>query len=313
MLTITVEDYRPSPVLDEELASLGSAAIHGWPDQAPVNASLVRAMLRPAGMTATTLALHRDADGRLLGGAAVRWPATLDAAGRLWGPIVRPDAERKGLGRSLMRFVTDLLASHPGVLVRTTDIPQSREHGWSLFVAAGWDSAGESELYQRPIDPFEVRDERATVAVRSAVAGEYLAPALAELFAAAHPDLGPTTARDTYARWSADSRYTPDGLLLVDADGRLIGAAIVHPSPSTQPDEPAEALIGDVLVSPDLPADAAVVVRRSLVEGALKAGAAAGMTVARSVVDSPDIAEALIAAGFTVVDRVRRYSYRGSR
>ena len=99
MLTITVEDYRPSPALDEELASLGSTAIHGWPDQAPVDASLARAMLRPAGMTATTLALHRDADGRLLGGAAVRWPATLDAAGRLWGPIVHPDAARQGLGR----------------------------------------------------------------------------------------------------------------------------------------------------------------------------------------------------------------------
>src|SRR5262245_2397399 len=242
MLPITVEDYLPSPALDEELATRGSAAIHGWPDQAPVDASLARAMLRPAGMTATTLALHRDADGRLLGGAAVRWPATLDAAGRLWGPIVHPDAERHGLGRSLIRYITDLLAANPGVLVSTTDIPDTRKHGWSLFVEAGWDSVGGFELYQRPIDPFEVRDERATVAVRSAVAGEYLAPALAELFAAAHPNLGPTTARDTFARWSADSRYTPDGLLLAEADGQLIGAAIVHPSRSTESDEVAEAL-----------------------------------------------------------------------
>jgi ribosomal protein S18 acetylase RimI-like enzyme len=270
-------------------------------------------MLRPAGMTATTLALHRDADGRLLGGAAVRWPATLDAAGRLWGPIVHPDAERHGLGRSLLRFVTDLLANHPGILVSTTDIPDSRTHGWALFVEAGWDSAGGSELYQRPIDPFEARDDRAPVPVRPAAAGEYLEPALAELFGAAYPDRGPTTARDTFARWKGDSRYRPDCLLLAEGDGHLIGAAIVYPSSSAQPDEPAEALIGDLLVSPDLPPDTAAVVRRSLVEGALKAGADAGMTVARSVVDSPDIAAALVAAGFTVVDRVRRYTYRGSR
>lgn len=56
MLTITLEDYLPSAALDEELAALGYSAIQGWPDQAPVDASLARAMLRPSGMTATTLA-----------------------------------------------------------------------------------------------------------------------------------------------------------------------------------------------------------------------------------------------------------------
>ncbi len=59
--------------------------------------------------------------------------------------------------------------------------------------------------------------------------------------------------------------------------------------------------------------ETAAVVRRGLVQAALRAGRAGGMTVARSVVDSPEIAAALASAGFTVVDRVRRYTYSGSR
>src|SRR5262249_2372288 len=123
-MTITVDDYRPSPALDEELAALGYTGIQGWPDQAPVDASLARAMLRPAGMTATTLLLHRDDDGRLLAGAAVRWPATLDSTGRLWGPVVQPEARGHGLGRSLMLAIDELLARRPGVLISTTEIPE---------------------------------------------------------------------------------------------------------------------------------------------------------------------------------------------
>jgi GNAT superfamily N-acetyltransferase len=310
MLTITVEDYRPSPALDEELAALGYTGIRGWPDQAPVDASLARAMLRPSGMTATTLLLHRDSAGRLLAGAAVRWPATLDSAGRLWGPVVHPDARRHGLGRSLMSAIGDVLARRPGVLISTTDIPESRTEGWTLFVDAGWERAGVSTLYQRRIDPFSpiVPEE---VAVRPLAAGEYVAPALADLFAASRPELGPTTARDTFARWSADSRYTADGLLLAEHDGRLIGAAIVYPSRSDQPDELAEALVLEVLVAQDIPADLPESVRRSLIRGALRAAATMGMSVARSVVDSDALAAALTDAGFTAADRILRYAHRG--
>jgi GNAT superfamily N-acetyltransferase len=309
MPTISVEDYRSTPALDAELAELGYAAIHGWPDQSPVDASLARTMLRPAGMTATTLALHRDESGRLLAGAAVRWPATLDAAGRLWGPVVHPDARRHGLGRGLMQTVAEVLAAHPGMLVSTTDIPESRTEGWSLFVSAGWDSAGVSELYQRELelDP----PVPGTVPVRPAKLGEYLGQKLADLCTACQPELSPTTARDTYELWKQDSRYTPDGLLLAERDDRLIGAAIVYPSPSEPAGEPAEALLAELLVLPDL-ADAAAV-RRALVEGALRAGAAAGATVARSTVDSPEFAQALTDSGFRLVDRVRRFTCRGTR
>jgi GNAT superfamily N-acetyltransferase len=311
MLTITVDDYRPSPALDEELAALGYTGIQGWPDQAPVDASLARAMLRPSGMTATTLLLHRDSDGRLLAGAAVRWPATLDSAGRLWGPVVHPDARRRGLGRSLMSAISDVLARRPGVLISTTDIPESRKEGWTLFVDAGWERAAASTLYHRPIDPISPISPPDELAVRPLAAGEYVAPALAELFAASRPELGPTTARDTFARWSADSRYTADGLLLAEHDGRLIGAAIVYPSSSDQADELAEALLLEVLVAQDIPVDLAEVVRRSLIRGALRAAATMGMTVARSVVGSDALAAALTDAGFTVVDRILRYTHRG--
>src|SRR5262245_1002393 len=317
MLPITVEDYLPSPALDEELATRGSAAIHGWPDQAPVDASLARAMLRPAGMTATTLALSRGPDERLLGGAAVRWPATLDAAGRLWGPIVHPAARRQGLGRRLMETVTEILAAHPGVLVSTTPIPESRKEGWALFEAAGWTRAGVSELYERPLGLLETtagpRAETGGVAVRSVTPGEYIAPALADLVAACRPELGPTIARDTFDRWTRDSRYVPEGLLLADGPERLTGAAIVYPSHSDHADEAAEALIVDVLVAPDLDPGTAGAVRRGLVEAAVRAGTEAGAVVARAIVDRPDLADALAAAGFDVADRVRRYTRHGAR
>jgi GNAT superfamily N-acetyltransferase len=309
-MLITVDDYRPSPALDEELAALGYTGIQGWPDQAPVDASLARAMLRPAGMTATTLLLHRDDEGRLLAGAAVRWPATLDSVGRLWGPVVQPDARGHGLGRSLMLAIGELLARRPGVLISTTEIPESRKVGWALFVDAGWDSAAVSTLYQRPVEPLRPLDAPDEVSVRPVAPGEYVAPALADLFAASRPELGPTTARDTFARWSADSRYRAEGLLLAEHDGPLIGAAIVYPSSSDRPDEPAEALLLDLLVAPDLPGDQAEAVRRGLIQGALGAAAAMGTTVARSVVDSEALAADLLDAGFTVVDRLFRYTHR---
>ncbi len=309
---ITVTDYRPTTTLDEELAELGYAAIQGWPDQAPVDASLVRAMLRPPGMTATTLALCRDEHGRLLGGAAVRWPATLDAAGQLWGPMVHPDVRHHGLGRRLMETVTEILATHPGVLVSTTDIAESRKEGWSLFEAAGWTMTGVNELYERPILSTDTTTEPSGVSVRPLTPGEYIAPALADLFAACRPELGPTTARDAFDRWTHDSRYVPDGLLLVEAPGRLIGAAIVYPSHSDSVGL-AEALILDLLVAPDLDPGTAGAVRRGLVDTAIHVGAQAGATVARAIVDRPDLADSLAAAGFAVADRVRRYCCRGVR
>ncbi len=316
-MTVTIEDYRPSPRLDAELADLGYAAVHGWPDQSPVDARLVRSLLRPGGMTATTLALHRGAEGTLRAAAALRWPATLDAFGRLWGPIVHPDARGNGLGRALMAAITDVMANHPGVTLSTTFIPESRTAGWSMFVRAGWQDTCASSLLERSLpasmsEPVSVA-QPAPVVVRAVQPGEYVAPTLSDLFASCRPELGPTMARDTFARWSGDARYTPDGLLLAECDGALIGAAIVFPSAPGRPDEPAEALIDDVMTLRSLDPETAVQVRAALVEAALRAGAAKGAAVARAVADDPELIATLTGAGFEVLDQVRRFTYQAAR
>src|SRR5690606_7904622 len=110
------------------------------------------------------------------------------------------------------------------------------------------------------------------VPVRTARQGEYLHQALAELFAEANPSLDYATARDTFTRWSADTRYTPDGLLLADGPDGLQGAALVYPLNNPALGEPAEAFIADVLTCPKLGDEQRAAVRAALVAAALRAG-----------------------------------------
>jgi ribosomal protein S18 acetylase RimI-like enzyme len=313
MLTISVEDYRPSTALDDELAELAFAAIQAWPDHTPVDGARVRSMLRSAGMTATTLALHRDGDGRLVAAVAVRWPATLDAAGRLWGPLVHPDAVGRGLGRTLMGSVAEMMAARPGVLVSSTDVPESRRDGWGLYEQAGWEQSGRLDLLERPLGDDLPEPAGGQPGVRALRSGDYVAPALADLFAANNPGAAWSDARDTFSRWSQDARYRPECLLLAGDDARLAGAALVFPSPSTRPDEPAQALLAEILIAPELDAAAAEATRQALVAAALRAAAAAGASLARAVVDDPALVAALHGAGFTVVDQIRRYSHKVER
>jgi len=303
---IDVVDYLPDPGVDAELADLGYTAVHGWPDQRPITASLVRSWLRPTGTTATTLVMHRRADGRLLAAAALRWPATLEATGRLWGPIVHPDARGNGLGSALLATLAEILAARPGVRVRTGEIPETRTAGWSLFERAGWHGSGTSCLLKRVL-PADGGDP-VGVPVRTIRFGEYVDRALASLFGAARPHLGHATARDTYTRWTADARYTPDGLLLADGPDGLLGAALVYPLSHVGRDEPSEALLADVIGSRQLDPAAAASVRSALVAAALDAGTRMGAAVARAVVDDPDLAATLRAAGFTDADQIRYYS-----
>jgi Acetyltransferase (GNAT) family len=129
-------------------------------------------------MTATTLALHCGADGRLLGAAALRWPATIRASGRLWGPVVHPAARGAGLGRKLLAL-DEVLATHPGVKVTTTEIPESRAAGWALFEGLGWRREPRSTLLARALPAG--MPVPTSVPVRPVHPGEYLNVALAAL------------------------------------------------------------------------------------------------------------------------------------
>jgi GNAT superfamily N-acetyltransferase len=304
-MTILIEDYRSTPDLDTELAELGYAAVHGWPDQRPLTPAMVRSLLRPGGMTATTLALRRDRDGRLVGAAALRWPATLSASGRLWGPLVHPSARHGGIGRELLSTLLEVAGSHPGVRFTTTEIPESRADGWKLFEQHGWRKETPSTLLARPL-PARL-NATTTVPVRCARPGEYLDKALADLYTLARPHLCQSIARDTFARWRADARYTSDGLLLTGETDSLTGALLVYPSRHGGPGEPAEALFSDVLVDTKLEPDEAAGIRTALVGAALDMADGSGAEVARAVVDSPELRTTLLSMGFVEVDRIRHY------
>ncbi len=306
MPSIDVVDYRSEFDLDNDLAELAYAALHGWPDQRPVTPALVRSLLRALGTSASTLALHRNAEGRLLAVAAVRWPASLEGFGRLWGPLVHPATRGAGLGTALLETVGHLLAARPGVRIRTAEIPAQRIGGWTLFERAGWQSAGTSTLWRLPL-PSPGRGPTIVV-VRSVRAGEYPDQRLAALFAAERPELGYAMARDTYTRWSADERYTPDGLLLAETAEGLLGAVLVYPLMQQAGPEPAEALLADVLVHVRLEGGAAAAVRTALVDAAIRASEAAGAAVMRAVIEDPDLMATLKDAGFQLVDEIRYYT-----
>jgi len=301
---ISVVDYRPTPDLDAELAELAYSAVHGWPDQRPYTAAYLRSRLRPRGMTATALVLYREADGRLVGAAAVRFPATLDDTGIILGPVVHPGARQAGLGQEMLTAVMGVIASRPGVRFSTIAVPASRTVGWSLFEKAGWIATKTSTMLQRHL-PAEIL--LTTVPVRGPRPAEYLDPAIAELVAASRPEMAYAAARDTLAQWREDERYTPDGLLLVDSPDGLIGAAVVYPLANPGLGEPAEARLEEVLVAHNLDPDVATQVRAALVAAALHVGAASGATVARTIVSDLDLIATLEGAGFELVDRIRYY------
>src|SRR5262245_21495162 len=210
-MTVVLEDYRSTWDLDHELGVVGYLAVRGGPDQRPINATVMNSLLRPVSMRATTLALSRDDDGHILGAAALRWPPTLDSTGWLWGPVVHPSMRGSGLGRELLAALTGVLAKHPGVKVATTEMSETRVAACNMFEDLGW-RRQPSALLVKTL-PANV-DVPPSLPVRPAQQGEYLHAALATLYATARPEDGLTAARDTFARWSADTRYTPAGLLL---------------------------------------------------------------------------------------------------
>jgi ribosomal protein S18 acetylase RimI-like enzyme len=305
-VTVILEDYLSTPDLDAQLAELGYAAVLGWPDQRPLSGPVLHAFLKPTSMTATTLAVSRDDQGRLLGCAALRWPATIDDAGLLWGPIVHPNARGRGLGRELLQHLDGVIAARSGVRVLTAEIPESRAEGWALFEGLGWRAESKSSLMARPLParlavPTSVR-------VRPAQQGEYLDTVLAALYAATHPGASNTVARDTFARWNSDSRYKPERLLLAEGADGVRGAALVFPCEHAGAGEPPEARIADVLTAGRLTPAQADEVRTILIAAAMRLADESGASIARMVAETPDLERALLKAGFEPVEQFRHYT-----
>jgi GNAT superfamily N-acetyltransferase len=303
-MTVVLEDYRSTWDLDHELSNVGYLSVRGGPDSRPINATVMHSLLRPVSMRATTLALHRDEEGHLLGAAALRWPPTLDSIGWLWGPVVHPSQRGTGMGRELLDALTDLLAKHPGVKVATSAICETRVTACAMFEGLGWNIQPSALLVRSLPANVEVPP---SVPVRAAQQGEYLHAVLANLYTSARPEDGLTAARDTFARWSADTRYTPAGLLLAEGEHGLAGAVLVYPCTHDTEDEPAEARIEDMITCRELPPDQADPVRRTLVAAALSVADGCGATVARAVPLDTETEAALRWAGFESVDNVRYY------
>lgn len=311
LIVIETVDYRPSYELDADLAELAYAAVRGWPDQQMITPTLVRSRLRPTGTTATTLVLER-VGGRLVAAAALHWPATLEATGQLVGPLVHPSVRGRGIGTDMLRTASALAAARPGVRFATGPIPESRSVGWTLFEKAGWVAVDTAHLFTAALPAAADEAPPAEVPVRPALPGEYLNRAVADLISHAYPQRGHADARDTFARWTADERYRPDGLLLTGDDRGLSGAALVYPQAddglADTTDEPSEAFIADLVVHPRLDGATAAVVRSALAGAATRAGASFGAAIARTVARCPYACDALTAVGFRRVDQVRYYA-----
>jgi len=328
MTAIDLVDYWPNAGLDAELAELCYAALRGATDQRPVTPALVRAWLRQTGLTATTLAVHRDPQGRLLGAAAICWPGAPESAGRLWGPFVHPDARATGVGSALFATLDEVVRSRPGVRMATVAIPETRSGGWGLYERAGWQALGKASLLRRilpgSVESLPPAPSVDGLQVRTVRTGEYLDPAIASLVTGARPAVTFANARDTLTRWTTDERYRPDGLLLAEStapgpadpdalgsgsrEDRLLGAALVYRLHQPDSDEPVEARLADLLVAAHLDPAVAAAARTALVDAVVRVSVQLGAAVARAVVESEEVIRALLGAGFEVGDQIRYYT-----
>jgi hypothetical protein len=236
------------------------------------------------------------------------WPATLEAPGQLVGPLVHPGVRGSGIGAAMLRLAASVAAARPGIAFTTDPIPASRPSGWTLFERAGWHPSGSAYLFTADLPVVDGEPDAAGVAVRPAKSGEYLNRAVADLILQAYPQYGHAAARDTFARWTSDERYRPDGLLLTGDESGLSGATLVYPQTDEYADGPAEAFIADLVVHPRLDATTASAVGGALAAAAARASASFGAAVARTVVRCPSACAALVKTGFRRVDEVRYYT-----
>jgi mycothiol synthase len=151
--------------------------------------------------------------------------------------VVRPDARRHGVGRELLRAVSDEAADTPLRVWAHGDLNAAR----AFADSDGWRRVRELRKMQLPLsasiaeprlpDGVDVRtfrpgeDEDAWVAVNAAAFAH-------------HPEQGRMTADDLRTR-EAQPWFDPDGFFLAERDGRVVGShwTKIHADPG-QPDHP---------------------------------------------------------------------------
>jgi GNAT superfamily N-acetyltransferase len=346
-ITFHTQDYRPGSGLDEELAALGYACIHGWPDQRPITASLVRSRLAPHPATAlsghgatddvldvqsTVLITGRSAIGQLVAAVALR-PHTSASPGRLWGPIVHPDHQSQGLGRHLLDRLQPHLDRSPRLSLSTAEIPESRTRAATFFTSAGWTPSRTLLLFKGPLPPPAIPAETNPIVlgwgtVTLSHLGPEHEPGLGDLYKQCYPQTSMSVADATYVRWSSDERFTPDCTLTIENAGRLLAAVLVYPLTPTPPTraafsdgsdgsgEPAEALVADVLTDRSLRKRVARDLVRPLLRTALACAAEChGARGARALIDRRDAiaVDALTVCGLTPMQLFHCYQCGSNR
>ncbi|WP_301125981.1 hypothetical protein [Streptomyces cacaoi] len=299
--SLDVRPYTPGIRLDAELAELGYACAYGFADQRPITPALVRSRLTAHGQAPPTqLATCRAPDGTLGAAAALRYPTAAGGTGRLWGPLVHPARRRSGLGGCLLDALGPLVHTVEG-RVTTAEVPDDRPAADQFFTACGWQPApGTAALLKAPLPLPEPELGGQPAGVRGAQGGDLAR--IETLYAAARPD--DPSAAGAGTRWARDARFRTSCLAVADDGSHLLAAALVYPLADTRPGEPAEALLGDLLLHPaarDRPALALHTARWALTAAARTAGA----TVARAI--APEDERLLDRLGFRKRATIRYY------
>lgn len=305
---VSVLPYRTDDHLDRQLAAIGYAATYGWPDQRPITKDLVASRLTPPPAAHDTVLATITLADQLTGWGALR-PAPPGGTARLWGPIIHPDAQQRGLGHQLLDALTNTTAfTHCHDHLTTAEIPSQRAAAHAFFASAGWQACGRATLlHARPIPrPAPPNDTALTVGT-SAPNSPALAGDLARLYQATNPRHSDTVAAATLQRWSTDRRWRPDHLLVAhDPSGHLAGAVLLYPLAHVDDSEPPEVLLADVLLDTPWqdPATLAHVVGAAL-------NHAADLhpeSVLRAITRHKALAEALVSFGAVVTDDILYYA-----
>lgn len=204
-----------APVL-EEMADIAASSIHGYSDDRPVDARLVRSRLyRPSDDADPVACLAHDQSGRLVGWVALRRRDRYESHARLWGPVVAASHRRQGIGAALLASLPGLGS---GAEVMTTDVPHDRPGAIEFFQDRPWTSAGDRAIVTLDRVAAATTTRETTTRERSAkdLVSTVNHSALGEFIgrtAVAHAAIAPSLAPTILPRWERDHRFRPDLVL----------------------------------------------------------------------------------------------------